>query len=145
MKNNHLNPAQLLRAHRLSVTAPRLAILELFNKSKRPLAAQEVADSLPRSGSSAIDQATVYRTIGAFKARGLIKPIDLRHNHAHYELTNLAEHHHLICLHCGRVEDVEQCGVEEIQTKVLRGSRHFAEIRQHALEFYGLCKACANK
>lgn len=144
-KIKQVDPAKFLRAHRLSVTAPRLAILELFNKSKRPLSAQEVTDSLPRSGPTAIDQATVYRTLSSFKAKGLIKPIDLRHNHAHYELTNLAEHHHLICLNCGRVEDVDHCGVEEIQAKVLRGSQHFAEIRQHALEFYGICKACAAK
>ncbi len=105
------------------------------------MSAQEIIDALP----SDTDQATVYRTIKSLKEKGVIKQIDLRHNHAHYELANIAEHHHLICLRCGRIEDVAHCGVEAIQSAVLRDSKHFAEIKQHALEFYGICKSCAKK
>ena len=122
-------------------TPARLAILALFAKEKRPMSAQEIVDALPRG----IDQATVYRTIRSFKAKGVIRQIDLRHNHAHYELADLAEHHHLVCIRCGRIEDVHHCGVEEIENKVIKSSKHFSEIRQHALEFYGICKNCARK
>ena len=58
---------------------------------------------------------------------------------------DIADHHHLVCLRCGRIEDVAHCGVEAMQSAILRGSKHFTEIRQHALEFYGICKACAKK
>ena len=78
------------------------------------MSAQEIIDALP----SDTDQATVYRTIKSLKEKGVIKQIDLRHNHAHYELANIAEHHHLICLRCGRIEDVAHCGVEAIQSVV---------------------------
>jgi Fur family transcriptional regulator, ferric uptake regulator len=131
---------QTLRTSGYKATPGRLAILEIFNAAKRPLAAQEIVEMLPRT-----DQATIYRTLKSLARTGIIHPIDLRHNHAHYELTDIAEHHHLICLRCGRIEDVRHCGVEEIQDKVLRGSKHFGEIQQHALEFYGLCKSCMRK
>ena len=120
-------------------TPARLAILDIFKKSKRPLSAQEIIDELPGD----IDQATIYRTFTALKTKGIIHQIDLRHNHAHYELTDIAEHHHLICLHCGRVEDVQHCNIGEIQATVLRASKHFSEIKQHTLEFYGMCRVCA--
>src|ERR1700679_2879138 len=103
----------------LKATPARLAIFELFRKSKRPLAAQEIIDKLP-----SLDQVTVYRTLKSLKLKGIIHPIDLRHNHAHYELTDIAEHHHLICLQCGRVEDVHHCNINEIQSVVLRVSKH---------------------
>jgi Fur family transcriptional regulator, ferric uptake regulator len=132
----------VLRKSGYKATPSRIAILEIFKKSKKPLSAQEIIEQLPRRGT---DQVTVYRTLKSFKEKGVVKQIDLRHNHAHYELANLAEHHHLICLRCGKVEDVRHCGVEAIESSVLKSSKHFAEIKQHALEFYGICKACSRE
>ena len=131
----------ILRKSGYKATSSRIAILEVFKKSKKPLSAQEIINILPRG----TDQVTVYRTLKSFKEKGVIKQIDLRHNHAHYELEDLAEHHHLICLKCGKVEDVHRCGVEAVESSVLRSSKHFAEIKQHALEFYGICKACSRQ
>ena len=131
----------ILRKSGHKATPSRIAILEIFKKSKKPLSAQEVIDILPRG----TDQVTVYRTLKSFKEKGVIKQIDLRHNHAHYELVDLAEHHHLICLSCGKVEDVHRCGVEAVEASALKSSKHFAEIKQHALEFYGICKTCKAK
>jgi Fur family ferric uptake transcriptional regulator len=132
---------ELLRKSGYKATLPRLAILTLFEKSGNPLSAQEIINLLPKD----FDQATAYRTLKSFQVKGLIRPIDLRHNHAHYELADSADHHHLICLRCGRIEDVEHCEVEAVHSAVIRNSKHFAEIKQHTLEFYGLCKSCAKK
>ena len=123
-------------------TPSRLSILAMFKKARRPLSAQEIIHMLLET----VDQATVYRTLTSLKEKGIIKQVDLRHNHAHYELANLTEHHHLICTHCGKVEDVHRhCGVEEIQSAILRSSKHFANIQEHALEFYGVCILCSKK
>ena len=135
------NFRELLRKSGHKATPSRLAILDIFGKTRNPMSAQEIIEALP----SDTDQATVYRTLKLLNEKGVIKQIDLRHNHAHYELANIAEHHHLICLRCGRIEDVEHCGVEAVQSTILKNSKHFAEIKQHTLEFYGLCKTCAKK
>jgi len=132
---------ELLRKVGYKATPARLAILELLKKSRNPLSAQEIIALLPHE----FDQATAYRTIKSLKSKGVIHQIDLRHNHAHYELTDGTEHHHLVCVRCGRIENVHQCGVDEMYASILRGSKHFLKINQHALEFYGLCKACAKK
>ncbi len=131
----------LLRRSGYRATPPRLAILTVFRKNHKPLSAQNIIDLLPR----AIDQATVYRALKSFKEKGIIRPIDLRHNHAHYELVDVADHHHIICLRCGRIEKVEHQNVEAMERTILQNARHFAEIKQHTLEFYGICRACAKK
>ncbi len=149
---NILNPDPLrglLQKSGYKVTSPRLAILAVFKKSHEPLSAQQIVDLLPRAarghGNSTIDQTTVYRTLKSLKEKGLIRPIDLRHNHAHYELVDVADHHHIICLRCGRIEKVEHQNVETMERTILQNAKHFAEIKQHTLEFYGVCKTCAKK
>lgn len=131
----------LLRKHGLKATTSRLRALEIFQKSRYPLSAQQVIEYVP----TVADQATIYRIIDTFKKKGLIKQIDLRHNHAHYELVKGIEHHHLICVECGRIEDVHHCGVGDSHTLVLKHARHFAHIHEHVLEFYGICKTCVKK
>lgn len=131
----------ILRKTHLKATPARLFVLSIFKKARRPLSAQEIIDTV---GARA-DQATVYRILHDFKTCGIIRPIDLRHNHAHYELADRDDHHHLVCARCGRIEDVEECGIEDVQAAVLRASRAFSKIVQHSLEFYGICRTCEGK
>lgn len=133
--------AILLRKSGYKATAARVAILEYFKKNPRPLSAQHIVDNIGKD----IDQATIYRTIKSLKEKNIIRQVDLRHNHAHYEFADLTEHHHLICTQCGKVEDVHHCDIENMRTIVLKQSKYFGAIQQHSLEFYGVCKACAKK
>ena len=131
----------LLRKSGYRATSSRLAVLALLEKADRPLSAQNVVDEV----GGVMDQATVYRIFKDLKAKGIIRPIDLRHNHAHYELVRADDHHHLICVQCGKVEDVRHCGVEEMQDVIAHRSKHFASVKTHSLEFYGVCKQCEKK
>ncbi|HTY39983.1 MAG TPA: Fur family transcriptional regulator [Candidatus Paceibacterota bacterium] len=131
----------LLRRKGFRVTPGRLETLSVLQKARAPINVEEILEKLKTEPN----KVTVYRALKEFKEAGVVRQVDFQHNHAHYELAILAEHHHLVCLHCGRIEDVHRCGVGEIQAAALRASKHFAEIRQHALEFYGVCKACSKK
>ena len=131
----------ILRKSGYKATDGRLAVLNILDKSKDPLSTKDIIDVLKDD----IDQATVYRIIKALKEKGLIRQIDLRHNHAHYEIYREDEHHHLICSNCGTIEDVNDCGLESMHENILKKSKKFTEIRQHALEFYGICKSCNRK
>ena len=46
---------------------------------------------------------TVYRTLRLFKKMGLVEEVHFDEAHHHYEVKPSAEHHHLVCLGCGRV------------------------------------------
>ena len=131
----------LLRKSGYKATPSRLLVLEVLQKARGPISAQRFIEML----KGQMNQVTVYRILKALKTKGLIRPIDLRHNHAHYELVKGNDHHHLVCVGCGRIEDVHDCGVENNHRLVLRHAKHFASVEHHALEFYGMCKVCAKK
>lgn len=130
----------LLRKAGLKATPERIAILDVLNKSKIPLSVKGVANELK---DSKVNQATVYRTIDALIAKDIVRPVNFRHDHNHYELAG-QHHHHLICEQCGKVVDVSKCDTAKLEQAV-RKVGGFAQVNSHALEFFGLCKACAQK
>lgn len=131
--------APLLRTHGYRATEGRLSILHILAKAPRPLSIADIVTSL----QGGADQSTVYRTIEALADSGIIRPVDMQHSHTHYELSGEAHHHHLICKSCGKVEDVEKCNVAKIEHHVLKRAKYFSVIKDHSLEFFGLCKKCA--
>jgi len=46
---------------------------------------------------------TVYRTLQMMKGLNLVEELHFGENHHHYEVKPAEEHHHLVCLGCGRV------------------------------------------
>lgn len=127
----------VLRQAGFKATPPRLAIYAIFKKASKPISIQNIVDELPNES----DAVTVYRTVSLFKNLGLVKHVDFQHRHAHYELTELGDHHHIICTQCHRIEDVHDCNLESLQQKTLRRSS-FTEITNHSLEFFGICNQC---
>jgi len=55
-------------------------------------------------------------------------------------LTARGHHHHLLCRHCGRIEDFVNCDVSALVAQ-LSSSTEF-EIEGHWLEVYGRCASC---
>ncbi len=122
-------------------TPARLLILKLLQTTKKPLSPQTIVDRVLKYA----DQATTYRILKALKESKIIRQIDFQHSHPHYELTDAdGDHHHLICIKCGAVEDVEDCDIDSMEKSVLRKSKRFSKIERHSLEFFGLCDKCLN-
>jgi Fe2+ or Zn2+ uptake regulation protein len=131
--------AQLLRSQGKRVTPARIAVLELLQQEKRPLSVEMIIHGL---GEGVMDYVTIYRTLTLLKSLGLIRQIDFQHNHAHFELAALGDHHHVVCVKCSKVADVMHCNMKRMQQAALQESG-FRTITEHALEFFGVCKQCA--
>jgi Fe2+ or Zn2+ uptake regulation protein len=128
-----------LRTAGFKATPARLALLSLMKRTRKPLSAQRMIDAL----KPGFDQATVYRIVKNLISSGIIRQVDLRHNHGHYELADAkTHHHHVICRSCGRIEDAEACLSEKFKKEVLAHSKSFSTIDDHALEFFGVCNNC---
>jgi len=84
------------------VTNQRALIMEIIRRGEGHLDADEIyrraRQRVPRLSLS-----TVYRTLQMLKKLGLVEELHFDEEHHHYELKPSAEHHHLICLGCGRV------------------------------------------
>jgi len=132
----------LLRSAGFKATPGRLALLETLAKAKKPLPVDDILASMKRVSP---DPATVYRALKELKDAGVIRHVDFQHGHAHYELGGQTDHHHLVCIKCEKVEDFTGCDFEAIRKAALRQSKEFKEVKEHALELFGLCKSCSRK
>ncbi|MCG6896877.1 MAG: ferric iron uptake transcriptional regulator [Thiocapsa sp.] len=125
----------------LKVTAPRIAILSVLERSgKRHMSAEDVYKELLSHGEE-IGLATVYRVLTQFEGAGLVCRRHFETGQSVFELNSGDHHDHLVCVRCGKV--VEFCDplIEERQAKIA-DERHF-RIEDHSLVIYGVCAECA--
>lgn len=133
-------PEESLRHAGLKVTPHRMSILRVLQESQNPLTVLEIEKKLRRS----VNATTVYRALLDLVESNIVRKVNFEHNHAHYELVDEDyHHHHLVCRLCGRVEDVQTCSLQAHVASLLQKSKQFASITDHALEYFGTCKACA--
>ena len=98
------------------LTPQRLKVLNLFENigAGNHLSAEEVHSELVKS-SSKVSLATIYRTLKLLVQMGLLHELELSEGGHRYELlcNETADHHHLICIRCGRTEEFENDDVLE--------------------------------
>ncbi len=128
-----------LRENGYRATPARIAVLSLLQSAKQPLSVEKIIAGI---GADMIDYVTAYRTVTLFKELGLVRQIDFQHGHAHYELASLGDHHHVVCVRCNMVVDVSHSNPKQILEDA-RVESGFAQITDHALEFFGVCSKCA--
>ena len=131
--------ADLLHEAGLKATPARLHLIFLLHKTAKPLPAESIILKLRGQGG---DQATVYRMLRSLKGAGLVRQVEFQHGHAHWELAELGDHHHLICVKCEKIEDIKGCRIGELEKNILQKTKSFADITGHSLELFGHCKKC---
>jgi Fur family ferric uptake transcriptional regulator len=128
-----------LRTHHLKATPIRLEILGIFERMQAPMGIPEIHKAVEKSGMNYV---SVYRTVQAFAEAGIIRSVNLRHGHTDYELVRNDDHHHLVCTGCGKIEEFDDCGMEDLMKAVLKRTPSFRAITDHAVEFFGTCNVC---
>ncbi|GIM27915.1 transcriptional repressor [Clostridium polyendosporum] len=128
------------------LTPQRRAIVDtIISNEGKHLTAEEIYDEV-KTDCPEIGLATVYRTILLLEEMGVIYRLDLNDGCARYELAHDHEnhrHHHLVCNSCGRVFEVEDDLLEELEQEI-EGKYRF-KILDHSVKFYGLCNECREK
>jgi Fur family ferric uptake transcriptional regulator len=97
-----------------SKTEPRRLVLEVFLNDHRPLTPAAVHEQLLDSN---VNLASVYRTIELFCRLGVLTEVDHVSEGRRYELSDeyREHHHHLIWRGCGKIQDFEDCFLEEFR------------------------------
>lgn len=132
------DPAELLRAHGLQVTAQRLAVLRAVSARPHGTAA-EVAEAV-REQIGTISRQGVYDALGVLADRGLIRRIEPAGSPARYEDRVGDNHHHLICRACGKMVDVD-CAVGEAPCLTAADDAGY-EIDEAEVVYWGRCPEC---
>lgn len=129
-----------LRKQSRKVTGPRQAILDILRRHRHPLTNKEIFEALPKGDC---DLATVYRSMHLLEEMGMVKRFDFGDGSARFELVSEGDdghHHHLICVQCSEVVEIEECFVKDLEEKIAKGNGYKAIT--HKLEFFGVCPGC---
>ena len=121
----------------LRVTSQRALILEVVRHGH--LDADEIYRQA-RIRQPRLSLSTVYRTLRMFKKLGLVEELHFDEAHHHYEVKPSSEHHHLVCLGCGKVVEFE-CPLSPKMKENIAREKGF-EVTNVEIRMTGYCSKC---
>lgn len=95
---------------------------------------RQVRNSVPN-----ISLGTVYRNLHILRVAGEILELNYGNSLSRFDFRT-DEHYHFLCDKCGCVRDVEKCEGLDLNSAFARAAS--LDIREHRLEFHGLCLDC---
>lgn len=133
------NLIKKLKAVGLKITPQRQEILNILLREKHKSAEEIYKEISLKFPNISLD--TVYRNLNKLKDLGLLINVHSSDNKQRYELCNKNEHHHhLICLGCGKEEELDFCPLCFIDQKEIE-NKNFT-IKSHQFELFGYCSKC---
>lgn len=124
-------------------TATRRRFVEMLRTADRPMSLPDL-----RRGRRPPPQSSAYRNLAVLERSGLVRRVITEEGSARYELTEelTGHHHHLICVGCGRVEDIAipptlEHAIDRTLEQLAR-EVGFASV-SHRLDLIGHCSRCA--
>jgi Fur family ferric uptake transcriptional regulator len=134
------NAADLLERCGLRKTQPRLAILRVLLEADCPLTGEQI---FARMDTTALDKATVYRTLLIFQKHNIIHNAYLKSRIRHFELAHHCKpdqcHPHFTCTDCGKTVCLYQTRVPPVENLP---AGFLVQHCQTRLE--GICADCRN-
>ncbi len=131
--------AQTLRLPgHVRVTPQRQAVLAAIESYDGGFTVVDLYDRVRRAQPT-LGIATVYRTVELLRREGLVRPLPTP-DRPSYVRCHPGHHHHLVCVHCGSVEETELCAAPA-EAELRR--RHGFVAESHTVDIYGTCGRCA--
>jgi Fur family ferric uptake transcriptional regulator len=126
------------------LTPQRRRVLDLFERigEGSHLSAEEVHQRLLRE-QERVSLATVYRTLRLLSSMALLQELELPEGGRRFELAGDAhrDHHHLVCVRCGRTEEFESAVV--LAAGLEAASAQGFRLLECVLNVRALCPPCA--
>jgi Fur family transcriptional regulator, ferric uptake regulator len=137
---------QQLSAHNYKLTPQREATVRVLLENEEDHLSAEDVYLLVKEKAPEIGLATVYRTLELLSDLQVIHKLNFGDGVTRYEFrAEGAEHHHhhLICLHCGTVDEIIDDWLGPIERRVEEEFNF--QIVDHRLTFHGVCHRCKNE
>jgi Fur family ferric uptake transcriptional regulator len=132
-----------LLEHDVRYTAGRRSVVDTLARASGPLSAAELSERLTH-----LPLSSIYRTLAVLEGAGVVAHHLGAKGLTRFELAEwlAGHHHHLVCIDCGSVSDVDIPGEHEDEVRALVAEiaalASFSPI-DHALEIEGRCSRCA--
>ena len=128
----------LCRRQGLALTVQRRTILEALMRRHDHPTADHVYEDV-RTRIPGVSRTTVYRVLETLVRLGVAR----KTSHAGAQVRfdpNTDRHHHLVCMHCGKVVDLEDDGIGKVAVPNVK--RAGFTIDDYSIQFNGSCGDC---
>ena len=134
---------EILSEKNISITNPRIIVLEQLLKYKKPISIEDLQEIL----KGQVATSTLYRVLNDLKKINVLTEFITPENITMIELSlhDDEHHHHLFCKSCGDVIDIElSLGFEQKLSNEIKSieKNSFFIIEDHGLELFGRCSEC---
>ena len=133
---------KILNSAGMRFTSQRALVLEIIRQGQGHLDADEIYRRA-RNRQPRLSLSTVYRTLKTLKKLGLIEELHFNEGRHHYEVKPSAEHHHMVCLGCGKVIELNQPISRYIKRNIPEAKSF--EIVETEIRMSGYCAECKQK
>lgn len=132
--------ADQLRSLGLKATPKRIAMLEILAAESRYLSPVDVWQKMKQRFAQ-IGLPTVYRNLEELALSGMITTILHPSRQLYYYLCAKAgHHHHFVCISCRRVDEIDLCAMQVLQTAA--GAAIRGKVLSHTFQVSGVCEGC---
>lgn len=131
---------QLLTGSGVRPTRQRVEVLAELARERDDATAQDLWRRIRARGNATLGLATVYRTLALLAERGVIDVLTHHGTQLCYRLCGTAHHHHLLCVRCHKVVEIEDCDLGGWVDTI--AASHGFVAAEHRLEISGRCARC---
>ncbi len=132
------NLALLFKEKNLKLTPQRYAIYKYLLSTKAHPSAEMIFEKIIVDYPT-MSLATVYKTVKTLSEIGLVQELNVGEDNFRFD-ANVSKHPHIVCLSCGRVDDIENVDFSFLNKEAEKYTDY--TIKDHQLYFYGFCSEC---
>jgi Fur family transcriptional regulator, ferric uptake regulator len=137
---------QQLHSASYKLTPQREATVRVLLEHEEDHLSAEDVYLLVKEKSPEIGLATVYRTLELLTELKIVDKINFGDGVSRYDLRQEGAahfHHHLVCIECGAVDEIQEDLLEDVE-EIVERQWNF-KIKDHRLTFHGICYRCQEK
>ena len=129
-----------LREEGFRITPQRIAIVDYLLKTEEHPSAELIHKTVKKKYPM-ISLSTIYKTLDLLREKKMINEMDVD-GEARFD-AHTGDHVNLVCMKCGKIEDMNEDLLKEIQNKAARKSKY--QILRSNFELLGHCSSCKSK
>ena len=129
-----------LRESGSRITPQRIAIVDYLLKTDDHPSAEHIHKVIQKKYPM-VSLSTIYKTLDLLRQKKLVNEIEVE-GEARFD-AHTDDHINLVCMNCGKIDDINEDLLKEIQNKAARKSKYL--ILKSSFELFGYCNNCKSK